>query len=155
MAFHLVVVDNCPCPERLARKIKLLKHDVPGATLQSCYRGEDAAHLLHQHGKHTQGELYAMWVSYSRRYGRQGAIDRGVYPANPPGESSHEGFSDGNSVYGVPRGGRLKWWQVGMDFDDAHIAALEHAAKKRGWTLVRPYPTGSEYHHVNFTREPK
>jgi hypothetical protein len=145
VAFHLVVVDNCPCPERLARKIKVLKRDVPGAVLQSCYRGEDAAHLLHQHGKHTQGELYDGWIHHRP----------GFNPANPPGFSSHEARSDGNPFYGKPRGAALPWWMVGMDWDDAHIDALIHAARHHGWDLERPYPSGSEHHHLNFRKEPK
>lgn len=142
---RFAVIDDCPVPWRLARKVRRLKRDVPTATLNSCYRGERAKRQLHRLGKRTQGELYAGF-----RAGK-----RGFYPANPPGFSSHELRSDGNPVYGAPKGRKIPYWQVGMDWDDRWVNALIHAAKKRGWVLVRPYASGSEYHHLSFVRKPR
>lgn len=145
MSLLYVVIDGCPVPRLLAKRIKLLKKDVPAARLQSCYRGNDAVRLLHKNGKHSQTELYAGWVA--RR--------RGFNPANPPGRSTHELRSDGVAYKGVPAGGKLAWWQCGMDFNDAAVPALISAAAKRGWGLRRPYSSGSEYHHINFTHKPR
>lgn len=144
MAIRYAVIDNCPVPRRLARRVRALKRDVPGARLNSCYRGHGATRLLHRLGKHTQAELYDGWIH--RR--------PGFLPANPPGFSSHELHSDGNPVYGQ-RGRRIPFWKVGMDWDDQYVDALIRAAAKRGWHLVRPYSSGSEYHHVSFSRKPR
>jgi hypothetical protein len=144
MALRYVVIDNCPVPRRLARKVRKLKQDVPGATLNSCYRGAGAKRLLHRLGKKTQAELYSGWT---RRL-------PGYYPANPPGFSSHELRSDGNPVYG-PRGSRIPYWKVGMDWNDQDVSRLIAAASRRGWKLVRPYSSGSEYHHVSFAARPR
>jgi hypothetical protein len=139
-----VVIDNCPVPSRLADQVRTLKAEVPGATLNSCYRGQRAARLLHRLGKHTQAELYNGWV---RRL-------PGYLPANPPGFSSHELRSDGNPIYG-PRGSKIPWWKVGMDWDDQWISQLQVAAHRHGWKLIRPYSSGTEYHHVSFSRKPR
>jgi hypothetical protein len=144
MNLRYVVIDGCPVPRLLAKRIRLLKKDVPSARLQSCYRGKDAEKLLHAHGKHSQAELYAGWIA--RR--------PGFNPANPPGRSSHELRSDGVAYTG-PVGRKLPWWCCGMDFDDAHTGALIAAASRRGWVLRRPYPAGSEFHHLNFERKPR
>jgi hypothetical protein len=144
LSLRYVVVDGCPVPRLLAKRIKLLKKDVPGAVLQSCYRGKDAERLLHKHGKHSQAELYAGWRA--RR--------PGFNPANPPGRSSHELRSDGVAYEG-PVGRRLPWWCCGMDFNDAAVPKLIEAARRRGWGLRRPYSSGSEYHHLNFTHKPR
>jgi hypothetical protein len=144
MSIRFVVIDNCPVPRRLARKVRALKRDVPGARLNSCYRGRSARRLLHRLGKHTQGELYRGWAQRLPGY----------LPANPPGFSSHELRSDGNPIYGA-RGRRIPYWMVGMDWDDQYVDRLIRAAAKRGWKLVRPYSSGSEYHHVSFARRPR
>lgn len=144
MSLLYVVVDGCPVPRLLARRVRALKKVVPSAKLNSCYRGEGARRLLHKNGKHTQAELYRLHQRDPAHYA----------PANPPGFSTHELFSDG-VAYNVRRGRKLKWWQCGMDFDDWAIPALKKAAAHRGWKLVQPYSAGSEYHHVNFAALPK
>lgn len=145
LPFRYVVIDACPVPRRLARYVRELKRAVPGAVLQSCYRGKDAERLLHRYGKHSQAELYAGFMAHKP----------GFNPANPPGFSSHELRSDGGVFFHKPRGAKLEWWQCGMDWDDAHISALERAASRRGWRLARPYSAGSEYHHLGFARRPR
>jgi hypothetical protein len=145
MSLRFVVIDGCPVPRRLARKVRALKRAVPSARLNSCYRGDAARRLLHRLGKHSQRELYDGY--------RRGLP--GYYPANPPGFSSHELRSDGNAVYRKPRGARLAWWQCGMDFNDQDVPRLKAAAANRGWDLRQPYPTGSEYHHLNFAKRPR
>lgn len=116
-----------------------------GASLQSCYRGDDARLLLNRLGKQSQAQLWEGFQDHRPGY----------YPANPPGYSTHELHSDGAAYPSVPRGGRLAWWQCGIDIDDAHVPAFIAEAKKLGYDVWRPYPTGSEYHHVNFRKAPR
>lgn len=137
-----VIVQDCPVPARLAPILRKILNE-SGARLQSCYRGTDAQDLLHAHHKRSQSELYHGWICRLPGY----------LPANPPGFSTHELRSDG-VAYPVKRGSRLKWWQVGIDIDDAHVNAFIKVAKKHGWIAWRPYPTGLEHHHVNLKRMP-
>jgi hypothetical protein len=134
------VIDGCPCPRPLYPILKKLKKET-GCTYASIYRGTDAEALLNRYGKHSQAYLYA----------HQGT--EGIGPANPPGQSTHELRSDG-VPYAGPVGRKLVWWQCGIDVDDAHVEALIAAAKRHGWKLYRPYGSGSEYHHVNFSEKP-
>lgn len=136
-------VDGCPVPQPLAAELRALK-DATGATLNSCYRGHDARHLLARHGKLSQRQLWEGWKA--RR--------PGFNPANPPGRSTHELRSDG-VAYPGPVGRRLRYWQVGMDWDPRHVEVLVQAARRRGWIVVRPYADGREMHHLNFRKEPK
>lgn len=108
-----------------------------GVGVNSIYRGQDAAKILHAHGKHTQQEL----------------IDLG-YPADSPTTSSHCLKSDSSGRWGVPVGGDLAWWQQGVDVNDDAVDKCFVAARKHGWELWHPYPTGSEYHHLNFRHRP-
>jgi hypothetical protein len=135
------VLDGCPCPAQIAAYFAILRQDT-GCRFNSIYRGSDpqAVRILHAHGKHTQAELYR-------------TLPKGV--ANPPGYSSHEGFSDGNSIFRTRRGEKLEWWQQGIDVDDHYVKAMKLAAARRGWKLVQPYPSGVEYHHLCFARKPK
>lgn len=137
------VVQGCPAPAQLAPFLTMLLKE-SGATLESCYRGTDAEALLHRLGKSSQADLYNGWLRHLPGYN----------PANPPGFSTHELHSDGAAYPNVPRGGALKWWQCGLDIDDAHVEAFIAAAARHGWEAWRPYPTGSEYHHVNFRKPP-
>jgi Putative peptidoglycan binding domain len=138
-----VVVDNCPVPAQLAGTLTDVLR-ASGASLQSCYRGADAAALLHQCGKRSQAELYDGF--------RRGLP--GFNPANPPGRSTHELRSDG-AAYPGPAGRPLLWWQVGIDIDDGHVQPFIREAARRGFTVTVTYPgSRSEYHHVNFRRAP-
>lgn len=114
-----------------------------GCAYASCYRGEDAQALLNAHGLHTQAQIY-----WEYTHGEE------PNPANPPGRSTHECRSDG-VPYPGPIGRHLFWWQCGIDVDVAHVPAFIGAAARRGWVAFRPYPSGSEYHHVNFSKMPK
>ena len=136
------VIDGCPCPRPLYPVLRKLKAET-GCTFNSIYRGEGARALLHRHGKHTQAELYQLFLA------GQGA------PANPPGASTHELFSDAAAYPGVPRGERLRWWQCGLDVNDADVPKVIAAARRHGWHVFRPYSSASEAHHVNFRRRPR
>jgi hypothetical protein len=58
------VIDNCPVPVQIAPQVRLLKHAVPSAVLQSAYRGEDARPLLRRLHKHTQAFLFAAFSKH-------------------------------------------------------------------------------------------
>lgn len=140
---RFVVVQGSVVPAQLAPMLREALKD-SGAHLNSVYRGDEAAALLHKLGKHTQRELYQGWVHHKP----------GFLPANRPGTSTHELFNDGVAYKGKP-GARLAWWQVGVDVNDADVAKLIAAAKKLGWQVSRTYPLSkSEYHHVNFRKPP-
>lgn len=131
------VIQGCPCNALLAPYIALLVRDT-GATVNSIYRGDDAAALLHRHGKHTQRELFE-------------TLPSGV--ANPPGRSTHELRSDAVSYRG-PVGRHLEPWQEGFDVNDGDVPRLIARAKHYGWELFQPYRAGVEFHHLNFRRRP-
>jgi lysozyme len=135
MALRYSVIDGCPCPRPMYPLLKKLKAET-GCSFNSIYRGDDVAGLLHKVGKHTQAELYA-------------ELPPGV--ANPPDRGTHILLGDG--VVGALHQ-KLPWWKCGIDINDSQVDAVIAAARRRGWTLYRPYPTGSEYHHVNFARKP-
>lgn len=137
------VVDNCPVPRLLAKRLRDLKAKVPGATLNSCYRGSDAESLLAKLGKKSQRQLYE---------GYKAGLP-GYNPANPPGRSTHELRSDG-VAYPGPVGRRLLWWQCGMDWDTEDVNRLMAAGNTLLWEMWRPYSSGSEAHHINFRLKP-
>ena len=141
MSLKYKALDGCPCPRPLYPILKKLKKET-GCIYQSIYRGVDVEAMLNRARKHSQQYLYE----------HQGTM--GIGPANPPGQSTHELRSDG-VAYAGPIGRKLSWWQCGIDADDAHVSALESAARRHGWSLRRPYSAGSEYHHLNFTRKPR
>lgn len=141
---RFAIIDRCPVPRAIAVQVRVLKAEVPHARLQSCYRGNAAKGLLHRLGKSTQAMLYWGFLRHLP----------GFSPANPPGRSTHELFSDGVAYRG-PVGRPLSSWQVGMDWNDDAIADLQRAAHKHGWELFRPYHSGSEYHHLNFRKRPR
>jgi GH25 family lysozyme M1 (1,4-beta-N-acetylmuramidase) len=72
-------------------------------------------------------------------------------PANPPGRSSHELFSDG-VAYDVAAGTKLAWWQLGLDCEASE--ELLRLVTRLGYKARRPYSKPSEAHHVNFTASP-
>lgn len=140
-----LLIDGCPCPGWVAPYVFLVLREA-GQVAASIYRGEDAAALLHAHGKHTQGELYDLHRADPVHYA----------PANPPGRSEHELRSDGLANRG-PAGRRLANWQIGVDSggnDQASQDAVERAAARLGWEVRHPYSSGVEGHHWCFAREP-
>jgi hypothetical protein len=135
---QFLVLQGCPFPASIAPYFALLAKDA-GATVNSGYRGEDAAAILHRHGRHTQGELFR-------------TLPAGV--ANPPGRSTHELRSDG-VAYPGPIGRHLPDWCQGIDVNDQDVPRMIAAARARGWTLVQSYHAGVERHHLNFARRPR
>ncbi len=113
------------------------------ARLNSCYRGNQATSLLKRLGKSTQAMLYYGWLHRLPGYN----------PANPPGQSTHELFSDG-VAYAGPRGRALvSTWRCGMDWTDPDAAL--RAGRALGYDIRRPYSSGNERQHLNFYKRPK
>jgi len=132
------IVQGCPVNARIAPYIALLTTDT-AATVNSLYRGQDAAQLLHRHGHHTQAEIWA-------------TSPPGV--ANPPGRSTHELRSDG-VAYAGPIGRHLPLWCQGIDVNDSDVAAMINRARHYGWQLAQPYRSGIEFHHLCFRAPPR
>jgi hypothetical protein len=137
-----VVIDGCPVPKGMAPAVRSIRYK-SGARLVSCYRGDRATSLLKRLGKSTQRML---WDGWRRRL-------PGYNPANPPGQSTHELFSDGVAYPWRPRGAPLlSDWRCGMDWSDSEAA--RKAGIALGFDIRRPYADGREYHHLNFYKRP-
>lgn len=130
----LRVIQGCPCPERIAPYIAVI---TAGSTVNSIYRGSDAAAILHRHGKSTQAEIHRAYPGIS----------------NPEGQSTHDGHR-GGAFPGRPTD-RAEWWMQGFDVNDGDVARVKAAAHRRGWEVFQPYPRGAERHHVNFVAPPR
>lgn len=135
MSVRYAVLDGCPCPRPMYPLPRKLKKETD-CTFNSIYRGDDVAAILHRYGKHTQRELFE-------------TLPPGV--ANPPDRGSHILLGDGN-VGALHE--RLPWWRCGIDVNDWDVPKLIAAAKRHGWDLYQPYPSGSEFHHLNFRKKP-
>lgn len=129
-----------PCPKKLA---PVLREIAKETGFSSILRTQGAVNYARSKGAvlSSQKELYDGF-----RSGRPG-----FNPANPPGRSTHERRSDG-VAYPGPVGRPLRWWQVGLDCHDSSRAI--EVARQRGWIAVRPYASGSEFHHINFVKPP-
>ena len=139
---EFVVVDDCPVPAELADEIHKIKQ-ISGAHLNSCDRSQEAEPFLLKYGKHSQTQLYDMWLQRAP----------GAHPANPPGKSTHERRNDG-VAYPGHAGEQLEYWQVGMDWDNPPAAIA--AARSLGWIATVTYPqSAGEAQHVNFRKEPE
>ncbi len=143
-ATKYVMIQCCPVPRLMAPFLRKVLAE-SRSTLNSCYRGDDARTLLHACHKKSQTELYHGFVNHLPGY----------YPANPPGFSTHELHNDGAAYSQWPRGGRIPWWAVGIDVNDADVHRFIATAKRHGWTVAQTYPHSSgEFHHVNFRKPP-
>jgi lysozyme len=109
-------------------------------------------------GYNGQKYLYDTYNSLAARYGREGAIARGFFPANPPNRTSHTLHSDGNPHYKTPAGGKLAPYKLGIDAvnkpggDSKELVAWLNA---HGYHAVNTYsPSLAERHHFNFVADP-
>lgn len=140
-------IDSCPAPKLLIPELVAIKHDIglgeSDTLYESIFRGVECRDMLARYGKHDQQYLYD----------HQGT--QGIGPANPPGHSTHELYSDG-VAYPIPDGHRLPfYWMVGLDVRDAYVQHYMEAARRRNWIVTITYPgSASEYHHLNFRHEP-
>lgn len=92
--------------------------------------------------------------------------DPGFFPANPPDQTSHCLFSDGNPAYRLrgrvlPARARLPRYYLGIDAADVGAGARPNDCsmlighlERLGYHVTRPYHTGSEAHHFVFTSDP-
>jgi len=140
---HETVLDGTPCV--IAHKLFLLdcrRHGHWHGVLVSCDRRTKIGKLLHKLGKMTQQELIELF-------------ERGEgFPADSIDTSSHTRHSDSVSYPEIPYGHVLPYlWMLGMDVTlwDELLSAARHL----GYGLRQPYPSSSEMHHVNLTRDPK
>jgi hypothetical protein len=84
--------------------------------------------------------------------------------ANPVNRSSHCLRSDGNPVYrnsrgqSIAPGGRLPWYELGIDMADQgkaeDVSRFLKVAHRLGYHFVQPYSSGSEKHHVVCVHSP-
>jgi hypothetical protein len=131
LALSLVVIDGCACPRELFPFLEMLKRDT-GVVYNSIYRGQEAASILHKHGKHTQGELFKMMHG------------KGV---NPPDRGSHILLGDGTEG---KLHERLDPMMCGIDVDDSQVLRLIKSGPRRGIRLKQTYPGSAvEFHHAN------
>lgn len=118
-------------------------------TVNSAIR--DRAIMERWRGKGMRAGLHDQQYLYDHQH------EPGFFPANPPGRTSHAGFSDGTAVFKAPPGGRIQKFMWGIDAvnqpggDAAELVAWLNA---HGYKAVRPYPTSSERHHFTFTKSP-
>jgi hypothetical protein len=129
------VIDGCPCPRPLYPILRKLQKET-GCTFNSIYRGDDVAGILHRNGKHTQRELFE-------------ELPPGT--ANPPDRGTHILLGDG--VVGELHE-KLPFWECGIDVNDSDVARVIAAARRHGWRMYQPYPSGTEFHHINFAAKP-
>lgn len=151
---RFVVVQGCPLPSDIGPYIAIVINDAR-ATLNSGYRGHDAAWILNRHHKHSQDQLFAAWVAWSQHGVLLFGFTRAnpPLPANRPGRSTHELRGDGVAFPGKV-GTPLAWWQQGFDVNDSEVGRVMAAARRYGWQLFQPYHSGSEFHHLNFRVQP-
>lgn len=140
------VVNGCPVGKNIAPYIAIVCADA-GAVANSIYRGTvgDAPAILEHHGHMDQAQLFTGFIDH----------EPGYLPANPPGFSTHELFSDGVAYPDIARGKELDWWMQGFDVDDDKVPAVIKAGAAHGWELWQPYPSGTEFHHLNFRARPR
>ena len=144
----LAFLDQCPVPRVIKPELLAIKSDLGLNADQfiftSIFRGIEARDMLAQYGKHDQTYLYE----------HQGT--QGIGAANPPGQSTHELYSDG-VAYNIPAGSRLPFFYMcGIDCSDAYVQGCMDSARKRNWVLTITYPTSpTEYHHLNFREMPQ
>ncbi|HEX6457101.1 MAG TPA: glycoside hydrolase family 25 protein [Solirubrobacterales bacterium] len=151
MGLKFVVLDGCPCPRPLYPILKKLKKETD-CEYSSIYRGDDALELLHENDKHSQRELAEATPQQRAEWGVLGT-------PNPPDRGTHILLGDG--VVGRLHE-KLPWFKCGIDINlkgseaeqEAEAKRIERAARRHGWELYRPYPSGSERHHFNFRKKP-
>ncbi len=150
---ELVVIQNSPVFNDIGPYIYIAlrdaKHVGPrGAHVDSIYRGDAARWFLNAHGEHTQRQLFDATPAQREAWGVLGN-------PNPPGESTHELFSDGVAYPHIPRFHKLPWWGQGFDVPANQVDAVIASARGHGLDLFRPYHSEAELHHLNFREEPK
>lgn len=131
------VVDGCPVPVKVVAAVRECKRR-SGQVLTSCFRGPEAASILHRFGKRSQPELYWGWLHRLP----------GFNPANPPGYSTHECHNDGPAFPNYRQGARIPDELVGQDWTNGWKVAQTY--REMGIPAALTYPTSArEKQHVN------
>lgn len=145
-----LALDGCAVSRPMYGVLRHLKREagfgLHDAVYDSIYRGNEpgVVHILHAHGKHTQQEVIDLHAQGVPGYG----------PANSVTTTTHCCFNDGVAYPNRPVGAHLPWWCCGFDVPDLYVVRMERAAARIGWHVHRPYSSGSEYHHLNFSQRP-
>lgn len=152
--WHTVAFHDVPMFRALALALDHAQdHGAQFAVFSADRRDNVLRRFNAAHGTNLHGQKYL----YDHQH------ERGFYPANPPGKTSHCLRSDGNPAYRVdhrviPPGGALPKYMLGIDVVDHGsandcsrlVGILEHL----GYHVTRPYHTGSEAHHMCFVNDP-
>lgn len=149
---HTVAFDGAPTFWGLAKPLlRARQHGWSGRLLSSDRRPG----VAERYGKRSQARLFDCFTRFLA-LGKRCPADCGgnCNPANPPGASSHECFSDGTAAFDErPRGSQLAWWELGLDVSDHE--GLLRALASLGYHAKQTYPNSpKERHHVNFTADP-
>jgi hypothetical protein len=152
-AYHTVAFHDVPMFR--AQAWALYDYEIHGGHLivNSADRRDSVINEFNRkHHTHLHGQQYL----YDHQH------QPGFFPANPPRQTSHALYSDGNPAYRVKgrqirAGGRLPDYMLGIDavnHPGGDAADIVHWLNTHGYHAVRPYPTTSERHHFVFTKSP-
>jgi lysozyme len=145
-----VAFDGTPVFWGLAKPLLSARERGWGGRLNSADRRKGVAE---RYGKRSQSSLFDC-AQRKLTLGRCPADCAGnCNPANPPGASSHELFSDGSAFGRRAKGSGLQWWELGLDVDDSQ--GLLDRLLAMGYDVRRTYPDSKqEFHHLNFNANP-
>jgi lysozyme len=147
-----VAFDGTPTFWGLAKPLLRARQHGWRGKLMSSDRRQGVAERF---GKSSQARLFDCFERFLA-LGKRCPADCGgnCNPANAPGASSHECFSDGTDAFGNrPAGTQLAWWELGLDVSDN--PALLRALAALGYKAKLTYPNNpKESHHTNFTANP-
>jgi hypothetical protein len=148
---RFVDIGGCPVPtgHEFDRAVRYAVRRV-GVNPTTVYRGSEpeALRIMHAHGKHSQGELHALWAA-----GRAGEFGIRGEP-NREGTSTHELRSAG--IFSASLTARIPAYQCGMDWPDAVVGRVIEAFGDLDMGAFRPYPSSfNERQHVCCRRPPR
>lgn len=144
-----VALDGTPTFWGLAKPLLLARRAGWTGQLNSSDRRKGIAERF---GKMSQAALFTCAEARRQTHVCPANCHGNCNPANPPGASSHELFSDSVAFPG-PQGRKLEWWELGLDCDNA--PQLVETLRELGFASRRPYANSpKEAHHVNFSVSP-
>ena len=147
---HTVAFDGTPTFWGLAKPLLRARRHGWGGTLQSSDRRPG---VPERYGKMSQARLFDCAQRSIALHRCPSDCNGNCNPANPPGKSSHECFSDGEAFGTRPAGTQLAWWELGLDVSD-HTGLLR-VLESLGYKARQTYPNSvREKHHVNFNADP-
>lgn len=152
---NLVSFHNIPMPRGLAFSINHIEEHGAKVAIFSADRTVAAiAEHNRQFGTHLHSQAYLINLA-ARGLGN---------PANPISQTSHCYFADGNPAYRTPTdkvirpGGKLPWYMLGIDLSDwgkyEDVSRFRATARRLGYHVTQPYASGTEHHHIIFTKSP-